>query len=244
MIRKRKISSIAALFLVLILLLMVTSCDRSGDDDTQDGEIKTEPIVERDNERPPTVETNESEPEESGELMSPEVKAIVEKARAIKNWKYRKGAVDFTICGDTIKVFEPFNPSFKGNTFILNTATKELREYRCEPSCKIVNTSTKYEQVYQKTPADYLNEESFVDAIIANYAAEVNNRKAIPVEVEFQNQKKAYWFDSWVNGGVLLKIEYKDVKTGATLDTVNFDILEANPKNIKDYECDVDVTTA
>ncbi len=242
---KRSMFSIVTLCAALILLLMVTSCGRSGDDDIQNGEIKTEPIVERDNERPPTIKTNESEQEESGELMSPEVKAIVDKARAIKNWKYRKGTAEFIICGETIKIFEPTHPSFKGNTFILNTVTKELREYRCEKtSCKIVDNSTKYEQVYQKTPADYLNEESFVDATIANYAAEVNNRKALPVEVEFQNQKKVYWFDSWVNGGVLLKIEYKNIKTGATLETVSFDIIESNPKNIKDYECEIDTATA
>ena len=226
---------------VLTLLLLIVSCGNV--EENKDEEIAVEPIVERSNERAPAEEPVIEEKEESGELVSPEVKVVVDKARAIKNWHYKLGLgnTEFVICESKMKIHDPSRTPAQGNTFILDTTTKEIQSYRCEANCTPTNCTVPYEDIYQKTPSDYLNEETFVDATAPSYTKEVNGRKTAPVVVETQDQKKLYWFDVWERGGMLVQIQYQDLRTGSTIETVDFTILEANPNNIRDIDCEVEI---
>ncbi len=254
--RKIRIISITTMLVLLMALSILVSCKPATDDTSKDT-INSTPIQEIPDRNVNTANDTSPDEETNGDadLFNEGVKKIVDKARAINNWKYRvsEGNIPFevTICGDTMKIKKDRGSSYDNRdptVFVLNTGeNKNVVGYSCDQSDKCAsvaaNSTPAYESVYVKTPLDYLNEESFFSAVVSIYTKQINGRNVAPLDIEGEQVKKRYWFDTWEKGGQLVEIETIDTATGQTLATKEFNLIESNPKNIRAIDCQVTVSS-
>ena len=224
---------IILLISLISLLLFSFGCENSSDSIEID-DSKVETITEIDNQNE-IISGDENSTEDNTEvdLYNPGVREIIERARGIKNWHYRSEGDEVTICGSNIKIVRD------KNILLLNTESKDAELFECGNGCVRSEQNIKYSDAYTKTTLDYLNEESFLDAVVAEHTKSINGRRVIPVEAEENNIKKIYWFDAWKKGGMLLEIEYKDVKSGEIFKRTVFETFEPNPNNIREADCRV-----